>query len=461
MSMRTLFIWIMLAGFLGAGVLAVRAQQLNNRQSTPIATTRTLEFDPATTAALEIKAQGRRQILTQAPNQPDQWILHWTHDGRDYHWPTQSIKARSGLRALATARINTSNENLVTDPTGELIIRQQDGSSMNIEFDSASSGGYTAIRVEERGTDGVATSRWFGRIEKTISDAFISTGMLYWRSDRVFPVANSAIRSIDIAAGAGEVKLRRSTQGWALTHPYPMHGNQSTIDELVKSLLAIKSSTFVDESIDPATTWMNAPIATINLATTNETVSLIIGAQADVNGDTVYATIKTPTQSALVTMKADQLAGLTAAPAAYISKSPSPLNASAIGSIHIEGRDSIARLITSRSGASWNIGENPADSLNRDSINRLIAVLTKAQAQHVQSYGTEGLPKELGYIKLFDASGNQLDRLAVALQSSPGGMQLVLMKTINDDQVMVWGIRSEDATATGAWLTAVASKRVP
>lgn len=459
MSMKTLFIWIMLAGLLGAGVLAVRAQQLNNRRSSPIAATRTLGFDTANTTGLEIDAPSRRQILSQSPGQPDQWLVHWAHDGLDYTWPAQSIKARSGIRALATARINTSEEDLVSNPAGVLVIRQRDERSINIEFDGDSSGGYTAIRVEERGADGIATARWFGRIEKSIYDAFITTGMLFWRSDQVFDMPNSAVRSVDVQAGLGEVKLQRSTIGWALTHPYAMHGDNNAVNDLVKSLLTIKSDSFVDEAIDPKTTWMESPIATIRISTSTEMISLIIGAQADVNGDSVYATIETPMHNALVTIKADQLAGLTAAPNAYIGRSPSPLNASNIQTVFIDGKDSIARLKATRSDASWMIGDDLADSLNRDSINRLIEVLTNSQARHVQGYGLEGLPKEIGYIRLLDAQGDQLDQFAVALQSSPTGMQLVFMKTISDDKVMVWGIRSEDATATGLWITAIASKR--
>lgn len=461
MSIRTLLIWIIIAGALGGGVLVTRVQQDAARQDTPVARSQTIGFDPAGTVGLERVVGGVRQILARDAEQSSRWILHWSQGGMDSRWLVGASKARSGIRVLATARAIVSDEDLVTVPAGEVVIRQSSGDVIRVEFDSQSSGGYTAIRVEERASDGVATKRWFGRIERSVSDVFISDGLLGWRSNRVFDIPSSAVRAVELEAAGTSVSLARTNTGWTVAEPMQTHGDTQRIEDLIKVLISLEASAFVDADLDSVTTGIDTPIATLRITTMDESSSLVIGTRSDVGGSSVYAKLETPTGSAMITLEIDQLSELTASSEAYVGKTPSPASATAIGGLRINGRDGKARLEASRSMGNWTIEGNAADSLNRDAIDRLIGVLTRDPAQVVRVLEADTAVAALGSVELLGQDGAQIDRFDVALDSTEAGMRLLVLKELESGQRVLWATVSDEAAATGAWLTAVAGKRVP
>jgi Domain of unknown function (DUF4340) len=460
MSMRTLFIWIIIAGMLGGAVLAIRAQQAKAMLDTQEPTTRTLGFDQAGTIELSRVVENEHQVLQRDAAQPDLWTIQWTQGGADYSWEADPTIVRSGLRALATARVRITQENPVSQSAGELLIRQRSGGSIGIEFDSASAGGYTGIRVEERDSEGVATRRWYGRIEKTIYDAFIDTGILHWRSDRLFSMPRSAVRSASLEAGGAKVGLERTSAGWVVTEPYRIHAQREKIEELVNIVLALRSAKFVDEAVNPKTTGLDSPVAVIRLSASDGPTTLTIGGRADVGGDTVYGRLESSTGSALLTLGTSQLSKLTADPMAYIGHIPSGLSSSRIRGVRILGKDDLSRFEAMRVMGDWMIDGTKADSVRRDALDRLIAVLTNDEAQAVRVFDRQEVPPALGTIELLGESGKTLDRFGVALDSTEAGMRMLVMEPIGDDRVVLWAAASDDAAASGAWLTAVASKRV-
>ncbi len=461
MSIRTLLIWIIIAGTLGGAVIAIRAQQNIALQSKPAASSRIIGFDPANTIGLERLTDDQREILEQNPEQPGHWIIHWSQGSMDHQWSAQPNKARSGLRTLATTRVLLADEDLVTSQAGEIIIRQRAGDSIRIVFDAASSGGYTPVRIEQRDAQGIATARWFGRVEKSLYDAFIPKSMKNWRSNRLFDIPNSAVQAIELEAMGAAVGLNRTNTGWVIDHPIQIHGDTDEIENLAKVLTSLQANTFVDNPLDPATTGIETPIATIHISGPDESSTLTIGTRADVDGSNVYAQLDTPTGLALVTLETDQLAKLTAVPDAYIAKTPSPLSPSAIRSVRIDGRDGKTRLQANKSAGNWMIADAQADSLNRDAIERLVGVLTRDQAQLVRLLDADTPIEPLGFVELLTENKLELNRFAIALDSTREGMRLLILQELESGQQVLWASNADEAVATGAWLTAVAGKRVP
>ena len=461
MSIRTLLIWIIIAGTLGGIVIAIKAQQNKTLLTKPATASRLISFDPASTITLERAVANQREVLRQDPTEPGRWTIHWSHAGMDHQWAAQPNKVRSALRTLATARILPADENLITTLAGEFIIRQLNGDSIRIEFDASSSGGYTPIRVEERDSQGIATAMWFGRIEKNIADAFIPKPIKDWRSDRIFEMPNSAVRGLELSAMGTSVEFARMNTGWMIQKPIQIHGNTTQIENLVKVLTSLEAATFVDDPLDPATTGLGTPIATIRISATDESSTLTIGTRADVDGTRVYAQLNTSTGSALVTLETDQLAKLTAVVDAYIAKTPSRQNLSAIRAVRIEGRDGKTRLKADKSAGNWIIAGAQADSLNRDAIERLLRVLIRNQAPLVRLLDANTPIEPLGYVELLGENEQPLNRFAIALDSTDAGMRLLILQKLTSGQQVLWASNADEALATGAWLTAVAGKRVP
>ncbi len=461
MSIRTLLIWIIIAGTLGGVVIAIKAQQNKALLTKPAAASRLISFDPASTITLERAVANQREILQQDPAEPGRWTIHWSHAGMDHQWAAQPSKVRSALRTLATARILPADENLITTSAGEFIIRQLNGDSIRIEFDASSSGGYTPVRIEERDNQGIATAMWFGRIEKKITDAFIPKPIKDWRSDRIFEMPNSAVRGVELSAMGTSVKLARTNTGWMIQKPIQIHGDTTQVEDLVKILTSLEAATFVDDPLDPATTGLGTPIATIRVSTTDESSTLTIGTRADIDGARVYAQLNTSTGSALVTLETDQLAKLTAVVDAYIAKTPSPQSLSAINAVRIEGRDGKMRLKADKSAGNWIIAGAQADSLNRDAIERLLSVLIRDQAPLVRLLDANTPIEPLGYVELLGKNEQPLNRFAIALDSTDAGMRLLILHKLASEQQILWASNTDEALATGAWLTAVAGKRVP
>ena len=461
MSIRTLCIWIIVAGILGTGVLATRARERSAMEANPIVSSRTLGFDPALTVGIVRVAEGKREILERDQNSADRWVIHYTRDGLDRAWSVVPMKARSGIRSLATSPIELSEVDLVLSIGGELEIRQADGSSYRIVFDENSAGGYTAIRVEERSADGITLSQWYGRIARGVRDSFIGKGMLGWRNEHVFDLPNSAITTIDLQAGGSIVSLARTSNGWMIKSPYEIHGDRETIDNLVQVLLSLQSKSFVDTQVSSTTTGIDTPIAQVRLGSTDAEISLIIGGRADVDGALVYAEIESALETVLVTLETNQLAKLKVSGQAYIAQTPSMYGAGSIGSLRVLGRDGFVRFEAARPVDKWMVGEERVDSINGEAIDRLVKIITRDQASALNVLDQEVGESALGYVEIVGTDGAVLDRFAVAIDSSDTGMQTLFMHELPSGKRVVWMFDSQEAMATGAWLTAVASKRRP
>jgi len=419
-----------------------------------------LAFDPAQAHRIERRVNDEYEIVEFDNEGSGQWMIHWVSKGSDQLWRVDSNRARSGIRALATATISSTETDQITQPAGEVTVTQNNGLSTKIVFDAKSSGGFTAVRIEERGSDGIASKRWFGKLEKGIADSFINMSMLSWRSKRLFDIPVSSLKSITLEAGGSNVSLKYSPRGWTVESPIQAHGDRDTVDHLAKILLSLQTQEFIDDMIDLATTGLANPIATLQLVSSEYDSSIKIGTRADINGSLVYALFTQGESESLLKIESKQLADLTSSPEAYISKIPSEWSSVDIRKLEVMGKDGRARLITNRSMDSWMIEDLAADSLNRDAINRLIKVLTQDQARFVKLLPADAEVNPIGSIRFSRSDDQLLEEFTVSLDSTETGMRVLFMNELENGTRIVWACVSEDASATGAWLTAVSSKRV-
>lgn len=463
MSIRTLLIWVIVAGLLGGAALYVRQSRVNGQVSGAPAT-RSLGFDPAATVEIIRVVGDGREVLGRDPELPDRWVIRWVRGDVERQWSADPVRARSGLRALATARVTAPSvkDTPTLEPAGRVVLRQRDGSELKLDFDRRSAGGRTLVRVEARDGEGVANARWFGRIEKSVADAFMSGSMLGWRSERVFEMAPSAVRGLDVSAGAYATSLANEAGRWVIRSPVSVHADAAAVDKLIKTLLALEGAGFVDDPAELDAAGFDKPIAEIGLRTGSGETRLTIGGRADVSGDLLYARVSRAGEGeGVITLPTKGLSQLTAAPDAYVGKTPSASGSANVRAVRVlNARDRGVRLEAGRSIEGWRIGESAADSVTAGAIDRLLGLIavTPASAVRVLDAGAELSP--IAGVELVGIDGAVSERFLVALDQTAGGMGLLLIRELGDGRRVVWAQRGDDAAATGAWLTVAASRRI-
>ena len=462
MSLKTLCIWIIVAGVLG-GVALGLFSRMNARLATEASAQdvyRTLGIDARQVVSVRVKHSDGIEVLEKAIDRSDQWVLRWMLDGLDHEWDAGSARVNSGIRALGTVRVEMNDVEGTIEAQDSIVVEHRDGRSVGIEFAMDLSGGRRDVMIEERDGDGLVLSRWFGKLDDSLHLAFFEPGILDWRSGKLFGVAMSELRSIELDAGDSRLVLDRTTNRWTIAEPFALHADQGVVHELAKSLLGLEVQSFVDDSVDSESLGFDQPIARVEMTTDDGLSVLRIGSRADVVGNTVYAEYVADGKNEAVIISTDQLSKLTAFGQAYVSSVPSPVMGSQVHSIRILGKDGVARLQGERSGADWIVDGRMADRLSRDAIDRLLSVSLQQPAAAVQIVGDEVIVEALGAVKLIGKDGSMLDRFSIALDTDETGLRLLLMKTLSESQTAYWICNSEDAMATGAWLTAVAGKRV-
>jgi Domain of unknown function (DUF4340) len=462
MSMRTLCIWIMISGFLGGAVLIVRSYQQKQASQVVVSDSRTIGFDPSMTIGLIQIVDGREQSVQRDPQVPGKWELRREFGDSELSsraWNVEPNKIRAGLRALATGLVRTGDDSFGYENADSLFIRQRSGEQFRVEFGNEVSGGYVSVRIEAQDADGVQLERWDGRVERSLYDVFVMSGFEHWRSLRVFEVAASGVQSIALEAGGSSVTLARKSRGWEIEDPISIHGSRETIEDLVKVLISLEVDAFVDEEVNDETTGLANPIAQIQIGETEKQSLLTIGRRANVDLSTVYAQLETEKGKQLFTLKTDQLAKLTASVEAYISPVPSDFGVTDILGVKVLGNDGRPRFEALRSEGSWMIGESLADSINRDAIERLLLLLVRNQAGAVRVLTNDLLPTRVGSVVLVDRAEQETEKFEIALESDQNGLNVMLIKPIDELTSIVWVSNSDEAAASAAWLTAAASRR--
>ncbi len=458
MSVRTLLIWVIIAGLLGGAVVIVRRQKLSGaRENRPIAVT--VGIDPAAVVTL-VREGETRETLERDPRAIDRWVIRWGRGEEQHAWEAEAVKVRSGLRALATARVTRSDQDLVRSVAGSVTAQRGDGTLTRIEFGSDSAGGLTPVRVETRGPDGVATGRWFGRIERSVAEAFMGGSLLGWRRERLFDLAASAVRGVELESGSYATTLARSAGGWVLESPVAVHADTPSVEAMVRSLLSTRAAAFVDGAMDEEPSGMSEPLAVITLVGGEERVTLRVGTRADVDGDLVYARVERGDERTMVKLETTSLGKLTAVPDAYVGKAPSGRGLTEVRGVRVLGRGEAVKLDAVRAEGGWTINGAPADSLNREAVERLLGLLMRQPASGVRIVREDPGLSEIAWVELIGRDSAVLDRFGVALDQGREGMRVLFIQRLGGEDRVVWSQSGDAAAATGAWLTAVASRRV-
>ncbi len=461
MSLRTLFIWIILAGLLGAAAVVVRQRHLDSQRTQEVEWVG-LEFDPASVMELSVERGGETVTLRRDRETIDRWVGLW-EDGRGgQDWAISATRVRGALRALATARVRLGDDDLMQDQAGAFEILSRNGQMTSVLLGAGRSGGRTPVRVEQRDESGAIERVMTGWLESSVVDALTAEGIRSWREERLMNLAASSVTRVRLGAGANAVTLERRGGGWWIAEPIVLHADQQAVDEVVRSLLSIKAERFVDDDVDEATSGLGSPLATIEIGDADLLRTLTIGKQADLNARSLYARFDRGGNSALIHVSTDALSKLTAVPDAYVSKLAGPFATTAVRSVSVQGRDGLERLRAVRDGAQWRLGENNADTLTSESIDRLVSILLRQPADGVRLLGAGAeVPKAIAGVELHDASGQVLGSYEIALEQGASGLQLLVLDEISDDRRVVWAYVGDDAQATGTWLTIAASRRVP
>lgn len=463
MSLKTLCIWIIIAGILGGIALGLHSRLNSQTRAAALVQDAytTLGIDTSRIQQLRVEHAGQIITLEQASTQQDQWDLHWTTQGVEHYWPAGSPKVNSGLRALATERIARDDSTTTINSNASIRIEHTDGRTIRVEFDQQPSGGRRHAQITERNAQGLVLAQWTGKFNDSLYQGFVERGVLDWRSHQLFPMALNSLDTIHLKAGPADLALNRINGRWMITSPYRVHADQNTVHELAKSLLGVQADSFVDEPIDPDTFGLTKPTAIVAMSSNDESSTLKIGTRADVGGDSVFAEFTSGDIHEAIVISTEQLAKLTAVAQPYISTKPSMTLGSQVQSLQILGKDHLPRLRANRSGVDWLIDGLQADQINREAIERLLLICQQQEAAGVQVITGETSITPLGTIELIGRNTEQLDSFEIAIDSTETGLRLLLIKKLDETNTAYWICNSDEAVASGAWLTAVAGKRIP
>ncbi|MCA9304124.1 MAG: DUF4340 domain-containing protein [Phycisphaerales bacterium] len=463
MQIRTILLWIIIAGVLGAAVVLTKPARDGNPAATEAEAWRSLAIDPARVVRITRSISGQQdQTVERSGAGGEAWIVRWGSEESPMSWPADPMRVRAGTRNLSTQKISETETNTLSEPAGTVRVVDADGRDIEITFGSTAGGGLVPVRVDERDPTGIVQSRWFGRIQTQVRDAFLTTGFLPWRSNELFVGVPAQIRSVSLDAGSHHVELQRDPSGWIITSPFVSMAEPEKAEELVGTLLGLESLGFVDSSDEGIDAGFERPIAVVSMTSEGGETWMRIGSQADMGGQQVFARINTPAGEAIVRVLAENLAKLTPTPEAYIARIPSRTALSDISRLEILAVDGKPRLVATRSMGGWSIDGSPATLQYREAIDRLVQVLTVEPASGVQVLGADTEPSEsMGGVRAFDAEGNLLMRFGFGLDSSDAGLRLLMTEDLDAGGQILWICTSDEARGTGAWLTAMASRRAP
>jgi len=468
MSLRTLLISIVVAGVLAGLVLISRG--LGGSAEGEDLRSRVLGIDVVSVVEIELRRNGDgadTETARRVPGGVDQWRLYLDGEDQDESgWSGDPVRVRSVLRALATASIAVDDEEEIGGVYGTLMLKDQDSSSTEIRFGDSAAGGFVHAEIVDRGTDGIATRRWFGRIERSLRDSLFGGGLEAWRSLELFDMTMSEVTRGVVRAGADETELRRDSSGWKVL-PWEVGAEPEMVGGMLGLTLGLKAERFYDEGIyTNDLTGLDEPIAAITLWTGTDTgdgTAISIGSGVDNTGKEVFARYSLDDgRSFVIAVLTEGLNRLTASRVAYVKKRVGGIARADIARVSILGVDGKSRFEVRSSLDSWvrvskgnEVAATPSEG---KAIERLLSVIASEPAQRVYS-GTDGRGEGfavIGAVVLTGRDGNE-HRHEAAIVPGTDGMRLHLSRSFEDDAGLVWVFGSPEAAGTGAWIAAMGS----
>lgn len=470
MRVRTVLIWLVVAGLL-AGVVAVTRPGPGSGLAfnAPETLARwTVPIDPARVALL------RRSVPDAPPSTaertgPDAWTLRWTDpEGQARSWAADPGRVRAALRLLGTAEITVSDQPHEMTPTTTLQVAEADGRSVELWFGPRAAGGQTPVVVVVKGADGVAEKRVDGRIGSGVPDAFVRTDWTVWRDPTIFDAGVSVIDALTIQTRTHRVRVQRTPRGWAVTEPFAIEADAGEIERTMSVLQGMKAASFDDSGTPDTVTGLNDPIATVRVEARTPSAgprTLEIGGPAESTGSGRFGRVTAGESVAVIRLDPEALGRITAAPEAYARRTPVALGPGDIAGLRLTGADGRVRLEARRgpTGAGeWTVGADatPASRDQRDAIDRAVRVLTAEPAARVaaQSRPAPTAPPasgRLGTLELLGLDGRVLASLRLRTEPGADAMRLLVSTDLGDDRELVWTHATDEAKGVVAWAAAL------
>ncbi len=342
MSMRTILIWCIIAGFLGGGALIIRNQESAANQSQPTEWA-SLQFDPATIVSIQFGPADGDVHIERSEDQIDTWIGTWSSDAGEQRWPVLSTRVRGALRTLATTRVRLSDEQLV-EGKEEIRLVSRNGAVTTIHQSTDRSGGRAPVRIETRDESGALARVLDGWIELGKLDVFVSGNTLDWRDPKLLNTSLASISSVDVGAGSFATTLMFDGTHWLITQPFQMHADRGRVETLIRTMTSLQAKRFIDDEIDLQESGLDAPIASIQLVSDGETYTLDIGQQADLSAESLYARFSQGDQQTIITIPTSSLSKLTAVPDAYVSPIANMYPQTSISGVRVFDREQRIRF---------------------------------------------------------------------------------------------------------------------
>lgn len=452
MSLRTLLIWCIIAGLLGGAAVVLRNQHAKTVRSQEILWGG-LQFDPASVVTFRVESETGGVEIVRDADSVDEWDGRWELGNGSQGWGVTSTRVRGALRTLSTTQIRLSDEVLVEDGT-RVELRSRSGSVVELLIGNDRSGGRSPVRVQQRDESGAIERVLNGWMEAGTARALTPENTLGWRDTRLMSVAMSSITGVRVRAGQYETRIELRDARWEITEPIRIHAERERVEELLRTVLALRAEGFVDGAVDPETSGLGSPIAVIRVDTRDGTYRLSVGQVADIGSDRLYASFARDGSETLIRIPLSSLSKLTAVPDAYVANHASELAQTRIQGLRVLGRDGGVRFESVRDSGEWVSGGERVDSITRMAIDRLLRLLvqTPSDAVRLLDPGAE-MPRAISGVVFVDAQGDPIGTYDIALEQGDQGMRLLVSRSLNGGKRVVWAYNGEDAQATGTWLT--------
>ena len=459
MSLRTLLIWCIIAGFLGGGALLLRQQHAESARSQPVEWAR-LQFDPASIVSLEMGPADLGVVIERSETQIDEWTGTWSSDAGTQSWGVSPTRVRGALRTLATTRVRLS-ENRLVESDGGIRLSSRDGSEITVSFGTDRAGGRSPIRLEQRDESGAIERVLDGWVESRILDAFTFDNALDWRDPKLMNIALSSVQNIRVSAGEHSMQAELIGTRWMITDPFSLHADRDRVESLIRTMTMMEASDFIDTPIDESTTGLGAPIAKIDIETEDHAYSISLGQQADLSAEQLYANFSRDGLDTVITVPVASLSKLTAYPDAYIASIAHPNAQTSVSALRVFGRDDVVRFESVRDQGEWQVAGSPVDTITKDAIGRLITLLSSTDATAARVIGPEtAFPRVIAGVALVDQQGEVLGSYDIALEQTDEGISLLVAQPLDEGRRVVWAYVGENAQATATWLTLSAGRPV-
>ncbi len=456
---------MIVAGLLAGMVLL--SQSVGNGSDAAAPKARTIGIDAVAIQEIRVHSpQYGTQTAKKSAGSVDDWQLTLDQSDRSA-WKADSTRIRTVLRALASSVLTAVDAEEIREASGTLSLIDRDGLNTELRFAQEASGGLVRVEVVTRGEDGIATDRWFGRIERSLRDSLIGDGLSSWRSLELFEMTIPDVVSAYVRAGESETSLIRTDAGWRV-EPWNVGTDAEMVQGLVGLSLGLQALRYYDDAAYSDTlTGLDSPIAEIRIGTkgsASSAASIEIGSGVDASGKEVFARYTTADgSSAVIAVSTEGLNRIKPSPIAYVQRSVIGVDQTQIAQVQILGSDDQLWFACRPDADSWIRTTDdqpiPATPSEIDAIERLVYTLTREES--VRVYPTDpGFAEGVGRVGTLVVTlrdGSEL-RYGAGVESYGGSIRLHLMRGPSEPNTLVWVMGSTEAAGSGAWIAAMGTR---